>query len=231
MTNRSDRSIRPRINHPRRAVYPVMILIVLAVILISSVPAEAQWAYPRDSAYVWLAMYEQARDDSLTVNSAVGLNYATPIWRANLFWEFQRSWISWVNFDGRVGKDRVATTFLTMWIAAFPISVIAYLCGASQEDAAMIGLSPFGSALAYRPTRWLTVYAGMTSEIMLFTEQDGVITQPRLGIRLDRGVGLTLAGGIQRNYFWGWESPSRAFPVGYFFSISYFSPIGSALLD
>lgn len=204
---------------------------ILTVILISLVPAHAQWAYPGDSAYVWLAMYEKARDDSLTVNSAVGLNFGVSIKGTKLLFEFQRSWISWVNFDGRVGRDRATSTLLAMVVAAFLIAAVAYLCGARGDGVFPYGWTPFGPALAYRPTHWLTVYAGMTSEVMLFTEQDGVIAQPRVGIRLDREADLTLSAGIQKNYFWGWEPPGRAFPVGYFFSISYFSPIGSALLS
>ena len=207
--------------------------IALGVSLLCSA-ASAHYAYPVGTNYVWLEGYEYSHAPGLRVNSALGLNVGMPIDSSSFSFEWQRPFIPFVTYDDSLQESRFASTTLVMSCALALTAWSMAIGGASEEQinkSVWYVLGPFGPHLAYRPSRWATLYAGTTPDIVLFSKYDGLLMRARIGFRLDGGVGITLNGGIEKSYLWGFDVPSRDFRVGYFVGVSYFSPMGTSLLD
>ena len=197
--------------------------------------AHAQWAYGERQPYVFLDIYDESNHDSLVVKSIIGFGFGHPIDSSNWVLEWHRPMITAVQLDSRHDNPRIASTALvlgtTMWLTAMTMLALGY----NDDDINSVVLNgtirPFGSYLGYRPTRWLTLFSGAIPDVILFSDEDGIVVSGRLGLRVDRGAGIALSAGVAQAWYWGWESPSRSFPIGFFVTVSYFSPIASALLD
>ena len=209
-------------------ILPVCLLFVIG----DAEPVQSQHAYHLDSNYVLFEIYQQHLSDSITHQLAVGFTIGVPLRGTGLVFEWQRPLISGVKFHNRADKDRLASTALVMGVIAGGTAVIMSAFGKdakSIDKAAIYAMLPFGPHLGWRANSFITFYAGAIPDVMLFSEDDGILAQGRVGLRIDSKEGLVFNMGYAKTRFWGFESPGRVFPRGIFLGLSYASPIGSGL--
>lgn len=174
--------------------------------------------------YLIFDAYEFARDNSVTHHSACGFTLGYPLGDSKFVYEWQRPLVSSVKFRDRLDKNRVTVTVPAMFFVVLPVGLVST---ALTDDTSKIlaavtyAATPFGSHIGYRMSQYFTAYFGIVPDVLLFTEQDGIFIQNRLGVRFDTKAGFAFNLGIQQSDYWGFETPSESLPLGFYLGVSF----------
>ncbi len=124
-----------------------------------------------------------------------------------------------IRFKARRLSHRLTSTILVQSFAvAIPMWTGAIIKNTRFMERYIVPalMIPFGSHLAIRPHYNVTFFGGITPDIILFTEDDGMLFQYRVGARYSIArTGIVLEVEAVRNRFWAWESESRTFDWGF----------------
>jgi hypothetical protein len=82
-------------------------------------------------------------------------------------------------------------------------------------------MAPFGSHIGYRPIPEVTFYAGLIPDIILFTEDDGILVRAQAGVRFDTRKGLAFNVGVAKTTMFGFGDGSGNFPMGVSAGVSF----------
>ena len=210
-------------------------MIVLFVVVCVSPSTKAQRAFPKDTQYVGLGLYEYAQVDTLQIHTITAWIVGEPLDKRGVVFEWYRPMITILLSESRPGKPRFASTPFVMGCLIGLEGIGMTIAGVRDsviDKVTLYSMMPFGAHLAYRPSRWLTFYAGVVPDFIMFTGWNGVLLSPRAGFRIDPGkTGLTFSAGVQKTHYRGFTKPNQDLPLGFYVRLGYFSPFGSALLD
>ena len=212
-----------------RKTTPITLCLALLLLLVL-LPTRSREQDTSDESPTYLIadIYGQSRDDSLFMQPSLGVTVGTPLYPGSRWvYEWQRPFLTGVNFKARPGKDRLTATTPVMFAVLLAAGGTGLAIGADSSSAFDIikfALAPFGSHIGYQATSWLTAYAGVIPEFVLFTDNDGILFQTRLGLRLVGGDRIAINGGFEQTHSWGFDQPSATFPVGIFLGLSFVDP-------
>lgn len=195
--------------------------IVFALLLVQMCGISAQETEEADIPkpdYTYFLIGGGQWSDSLTQGNAFGgvFGYNLISDKIALDWQL-RGLARWATFKARRDNPRVfATPLVQAMLGAIP-AWTGVIC---KEEKFFIHTIipllqlPFGSHLAFRPVSDLTFYAGVTPELLLFTDDDGMLLQYRIGTRL---VLSALAFELEavKSEFSAWDQESRSFGWGF----------------
>jgi hypothetical protein len=197
-----------------RAILGVAIIAVMLASAAQASPPDTTKEFPDYSLY---DLYQYHQSDSILLQSACGVTAGVYLGNSHFVYEFQRSLIPFFRFRGRGNKDRVASTALIMSLAigiqGWGMAIAG--CNDDQIEKTIIKvLAPFGSHIGYRPTPAVTFFAGIVPDVFLFTEDNGLLLQGRIGCRLDIQKAIVINVGLAKTALCGFKHAGGVFPIG-----------------
>jgi len=157
-------------------------------------------------------------EDSIRITRFFNVIAGYNIFSDKISYEFHIYFSEMAKFKARRENDRLMATIfvqsafvaLSMWTGMI-IGDVDFM----GKKVVPVLLAPFGSHIAWRPHYNVAIFAGLVPDLMLCTDDDGVLFQFRTGIRYSIGrTGFVLEVEVVKNRFWAWESESRTYDWG-----------------
>ncbi len=202
--------------------------VILGAAIIAVLLTGAALASPVDTTkgfpdYALFDLYQYHQSDSILLQQACGVTAGAYLGNSHFVYEFQRPLVPFFRFRGRRNKDRLASTALVMSLAiGIPAWGMALAgCDEKQIDRTIMKvMAPFGSHIGFRPIPAVTFFAGIVPDIILFSEDDGLLLQGRIGCRLDIQKAIVINAGIAKTALCGFKHAGGVFPVGVSIGVS-----------
>lgn len=169
--------------------------------------------------YGYLAFVGFSDADSVNTWRIGTLEFGYPIIGQSIALEWHFSMVNLVRLKARRNSHRLASTpFLaSVALAVTAWTFIALGDTSKLDDVLAIVSAPIsGPYLALRPMNELELYTGIHPDWILFTEDDGILFQYQIGLRIDLfHSGLSLSVEAVKNRYWGYERNSETFGWGF----------------
>lgn len=168
--------------------------------------------------------------DSVNQGSLFNFVFGHYIISDRLAIEFQYRMLRWVTIKSRMDEPVITSTPL---VASCALAVAAWSGLAFRADErviernAALALLPFGPHLSYRMAGECRIILGLTPEFIMFSANDGILMQYRVGLRVpvDPKI-LLLELEVVKNHQFAWEGDSGDFGWGVGFYLSFGSGVG-----
>ena len=169
--------------------------------------------------YGYLAFVGFTDADSVNTWRIGSFEFGYPLLGQSVALEWHFSMVNLVRLKAPRNSHRLASTpFLASAVLGATVWTFVALGDTSKLDYVLaIVLAPIsGPYLALRPMNELELYTGIHPDWILFTEDDGILFQYQIGLRVDLfHSGLSLSAEAVKNRYWGYERKSETFGWGF----------------